>query len=94
MTRIAIIAAAALAGVSSAAADFVPNIVTTYTRVQIQVWGETVDAEAVATNWCKAKGHGNAVHIVYAGLRKLPGNQPGGKAYYQKIVCQTVPFQA
>jgi hypothetical protein len=92
MVSIATLAAALVAGASSATADFVPNIVTTYTRVQIQVWGDTVDSQAVATDWCKGKGHGNAVHVVYVGLRKF-GSQSGGKAYYQKIVCQTVPIQ-
>jgi hypothetical protein len=88
----AIAAAAVLTGTAPVTTEQL-NITKTYTRVQIQVWSETVDEKAVATTWCLAKGHGHAVVTAYVGLRKF-GNQPGGKAYYQTITCLMVPLQA
>lgn len=93
MTRIAAIAAAAAIAGTSTAAALELNLTKSYTRVSIPVWSETVNEKAVATTWCKAKGHGHAVDIVYVGLRKIGNQQGGGNAYYHRIACLMVPLQ-
>ena len=94
MTRtaaIAFAAAALIAGTTTAAPTGI-NLTKAYGPVAIVIASDTVDEKAVATNWCRAKGHGNAVDTVFVALRKFPGSQPGGKAYYRLINCLMVPI--